>query len=99
MAANFMYPVSPQKFPFLAPLMSYIIILRTATLHSKLIQSCKYYYAKNPVIVVRYIYFRNKEIFLKGEEWANNKTLYVDVNKIFCKFWIVSSIYFKYANL
>ena len=61
MASRSIYPVSPQNFPFHAPMMSHIYANRSHILHTKLNESCKYSFVKNHIIVVDEVYFSGRE--------------------------------------
>ena len=85
------FPVLPQKFSFLAPLMSYIYTQRTSTLHSKLIQSCKYFFAKDPIVVVKNLEVDLGWICIYDNSYETKK--YFDLEKMKCKLWINSTIF------
>ena len=70
MVSRSIYPVKSQQFSFPSPLMSHIYINRTAILHSKLIKSCKYFFAKEPIIVVKSARIGNEN--LNFEEESNS---------------------------
>ena len=52
----------PQNFPFCYSLMSHINAGRTATIQAKLIQTCKYCFVKNPIVVVDDASFFNENV-------------------------------------
>uniref|UniRef100_A0A914Q4I5 Uncharacterized protein n=1 Tax=Panagrolaimus davidi TaxID=227884 RepID=A0A914Q4I5_9BILA len=54
-------------------------------LYQKMIWTCKYFFVKNPVLVVRRLSHN------KGDGWFADQLL-IDLNKIKCKFWITEEI-------
>ena len=87
MAFSTFYPITRQKFPFLAPMMSHIYAQRSATLHSQLIQTCKYFYVKDPIVVIKKFSYNNGTLLLID---ATHKGVYLDADKLSCKLWSVS---------
>ena len=94
MSLHSIYPVLPQRFPFLAPLMSFIYAQRTATLHSKLIQSCKYFFVKDPIMVINCVIFQAKKVGLDEVECNRpKKSINLAPNKLPCKLWVCKKLY------
>ena len=88
MVSRSIYPVTHQSFSLPFPMMSQIYYHRSVILHTKLIQTCKYFYAKNPVVVVKYVDIVNKKYVLnQREEYVS-----VDYEKLPCKLWITEQV-------
>ena len=87
MASHSINPVLTQKFPFYDSMMSYINSYSTPGAHSKLIETCKEFFAKKPVVVVETIDFRNDEITISNDR----KYAKIEVVKLSCKLWIKNS--------
>ena len=97
MTSRSIHPVTPQRFLFLYPLMSYIQVNSTPLLHSKkLIRTCKYFFVKKPVIVVKEAFVEDNGTKLHGgiytSKGKNEKV--VQIEKMNCQLWIVESLYF-----
>ena len=57
MAGYSLYPIKNQLFPFSYLMMSHIRLQCPAGTHSKLMETCKFFFTKNPVIVVKEVNF------------------------------------------
>uniref|UniRef100_A0A914Q204 Uncharacterized protein n=1 Tax=Panagrolaimus davidi TaxID=227884 RepID=A0A914Q204_9BILA len=55
---------------------------KTWKLYQKMIRTCKYFFVKNPILVVRCLSHN------KDDLWFADQIL-IDLNKIKCKFWVV----------
>lgn len=63
----------------------------TPSLHQNLAQSCKYFYAKNPIIFLDYILVFSNEVTLRYKrEYKPYPAL--NVNQVFCKFWVTQNV-------
>uniref|UniRef100_A0A914QZ23 DUF38 domain-containing protein n=1 Tax=Panagrolaimus davidi TaxID=227884 RepID=A0A914QZ23_9BILA len=60
---------------------------KTWKLYQKMIQACKYFFVKNPILVVRYLYHN------KDDLWCVDNRLLIDLKKIKCKFWVTKEFY------
>ena len=90
MASRSIYPVSSQTFPFHAPLMSQIYVNRSSTLHMKLIQSCKYFFVKNPIVAVHQVNFYQN--FCSLSNYQENINTNFTKNNV--KVWITCNLFF-----
>ena len=85
MASRFIGSVYPQNFSLTYTMMEYIRRHFSPPVHSKMIQTCKYFFIKNPAIVVKKITFNTNETILSnGNDMVNvdlTKKLFV---KIYC---------------
>ena len=82
----------PQKFSLPSTIVYYIFKNPASpSVYQKLIKTCKYFYPKNPIIVVDYFGFSydgfsfHTTPFAKREE---KEYFQKDIRKISCKFWI-----------
>uniref|UniRef100_A0A914PIW9 Uncharacterized protein n=1 Tax=Panagrolaimus davidi TaxID=227884 RepID=A0A914PIW9_9BILA len=84
---NFGGPFRRQSWPFRDTLINYITKTPSnSKAWQKLIQSCKYFFAKNPVLVI-------ENLWWDEEDWCaslNNDAGPVDFTKISLKFWITN---------
>uniref|UniRef100_A0AC34FEE6 DUF38 domain-containing protein n=1 Tax=Panagrolaimus sp. ES5 TaxID=591445 RepID=A0AC34FEE6_9BILA len=76
----------PQYFPFLSPLMKYIVENPTGKAWKKLIMTCKYFYPKNPVYPVQ------KMLAGRYLEWEIDNENF-DAEKVSAKLWLYDSVY------
>uniref|UniRef100_A0AC34FB55 Uncharacterized protein n=1 Tax=Panagrolaimus sp. ES5 TaxID=591445 RepID=A0AC34FB55_9BILA len=63
---------------------------KTKELYQKLIQSCKYFFVKNPILILESLFFNHK-----NNKWTVNvKQLQkqFDLNNVLCKFWITEEL-------
>uniref|UniRef100_A0A914P5H1 Uncharacterized protein n=1 Tax=Panagrolaimus davidi TaxID=227884 RepID=A0A914P5H1_9BILA len=61
--------------------------LKSAKLHQKMIRSCKYFFIKNPIIVI------NSKLYFHDEnQWEVELKLY-DISKVTYKFWITDYLF------
>uniref|UniRef100_A0A914QT93 Uncharacterized protein n=1 Tax=Panagrolaimus davidi TaxID=227884 RepID=A0A914QT93_9BILA len=58
---------------------------KTWKLYQKMIRTCKYFFVKNPILVIRCLSHN------KGDEWSADQLL-IDLNKLKCKFWVTEEI-------
>uniref|UniRef100_A0A914QCW1 Uncharacterized protein n=1 Tax=Panagrolaimus davidi TaxID=227884 RepID=A0A914QCW1_9BILA len=68
---------------------------KSAKLYQKMIQTCKYFFIKNPIIVI------DSRLYFYGEnQWKVERKLY-DITKVTCKFWITGDLCIapKYLNI
>ena len=61
--------------------------------YQKLTQTCKYFYAKNPIIVVYDIRFLGSDDFNLGHRRYRSS-----IAKIACKFWVTHTVAYHYVN-
>ena len=88
-------PVIPQRFPFPYSMMLLIHAGKTATCQSKLIKTCKYFFIKDPIIVVNEAYIRKHTVHIfGGVNVDNDMERYVQPDNMNCKLWITSEIIF-----
>ena len=88
MAERFIYPFKNQLFPFPTFIISYIPFQCSVLAQSKLILTCKYFFAKNPVVVVNNAEFIKRTIKFHDE----NAQLQINPEKLKCKIWIIRSL-------
>ena len=82
------FQFTSQTLPFCYSMKSYIDVHRTAALHAKLIQTCKYFYAKNPIVVVDKVTYN--EVFSKLE--YKTEKVYIIPKKFPYKLWITEKL-------
>ena len=69
----------------------------SSSAYQKLVQACKYFYSKNPIIVVEKIDNENKEILRLNKGWESKSLRISDLNQISCKFWVSGYAYTVYS--
>uniref|UniRef100_A0A914PWR4 Uncharacterized protein n=1 Tax=Panagrolaimus davidi TaxID=227884 RepID=A0A914PWR4_9BILA len=93
----FQGPYRPQKWPFKYSLINYITMNPSnSKAWQKLIQTCKFFFAKNPVLVIEKL----SSIF--GREWrASLNGFEKDVNfaSIHSKFWVTDQFFSFYFSV
>uniref|UniRef100_A0A914Q5P4 Uncharacterized protein n=1 Tax=Panagrolaimus davidi TaxID=227884 RepID=A0A914Q5P4_9BILA len=60
---------------------------KTWELYQKLIKSCKYFFVKNTILVVRRLSYNKNDLWFAKADGDVDKVL-IDLNKIKCKFWV-----------
>ena len=82
----------PQRFTIPSSIVYYMAQNpASAVVYQKLIQSCKYFYPKNPIIVADEIIFHeNKVVIRTRKEFKFFETF--DTKQFFCKFWFVIEV-------
>ena len=93
MAPHFIGDVITQHYPFRGPMMSYIKADRTAIAPSKLIQTCKEFFVKNPIFVIDYMICYKTKLDLH----LNKESLLIDFKKL-CIFVELVTFLFSTPN-
>ena len=94
MASHSVIPFTQQLFPFQGPMMSHIRDQCPSSLHAKLIQTCKLFFAKNPIVVVEKLEIEGEKYTLLNEGVVPER-LQGDARKLECKIWVQSKLHFK----
>uniref|UniRef100_A0A914PTR1 DUF38 domain-containing protein n=1 Tax=Panagrolaimus davidi TaxID=227884 RepID=A0A914PTR1_9BILA len=84
-----------QTFPFRDTIIRYITQNpSSAKVYQKMIQSCKHFFIKNPIIIVQELYSGTKGWYTqKSRSWKNHPNdRYVDLNELTSKIWITDSL-------
>uniref|UniRef100_A0A914PH47 Uncharacterized protein n=1 Tax=Panagrolaimus davidi TaxID=227884 RepID=A0A914PH47_9BILA len=77
--------ISRQNFALPDTIMFYILMNpKTAKLYQKLIKSCKYFFVKNPVLVISYLFYNCDKWFVDQKPF--------DLSKLTCKVWITDKL-------
>uniref|UniRef100_A0A914Q042 Uncharacterized protein n=1 Tax=Panagrolaimus davidi TaxID=227884 RepID=A0A914Q042_9BILA len=83
-----------QAFPFRDTLIRYITNNPASSkLYQKIIQSCKHFFIKNPIIIVRELRFEEENCYIRGSRPSKDRPNYrsVDLNELTSKIWITDS--------
>ena len=91
MVVRSIYPVSSQQFSFSCPIFSYILANQTAIVQSKLIQTCKYFFIKNSILVVDECGCNETNVWLTIKQ--NGKKCSLNLQELSYKIWITSSFF------
>uniref|UniRef100_A0A914PL00 Uncharacterized protein n=1 Tax=Panagrolaimus davidi TaxID=227884 RepID=A0A914PL00_9BILA len=66
---------------------------KSAKFYQKMVQSCKYFFIKNPIIVID-----TKLWFCDENRWETESKQY-DITKVTCKFWITGDLFIESNSL
>ena len=91
MARRFIYPVVNQNFSLSYSMMSHIRTYITPNIHSKLIQTCKLFFVKKPVVLVDGMHHWNNEIQVEYKK----ESKFTRTGEVTSKFWITESLGFS----
>uniref|UniRef100_A0AC34GVV4 Uncharacterized protein n=1 Tax=Panagrolaimus sp. ES5 TaxID=591445 RepID=A0AC34GVV4_9BILA len=84
----------PQEFSLPYPLVKYITMKATSfKAWRKLISTCKYFYARNPVIPIRDCQKSKYNDYEWSLSWTFGKYKLIDLRNISCKFWLHGHLY------
>ena len=102
MAQYSVFPVKPQLFPLTYSMISHIRFRCSAKIHSKLIQTCKFFFAKNPVVPVYEARFYEEDYIQLYVEpcWINkNPLVEIDLKNKPYKLWVTTALNFTYTYI
>uniref|UniRef100_A0A914PMA5 Uncharacterized protein n=1 Tax=Panagrolaimus davidi TaxID=227884 RepID=A0A914PMA5_9BILA len=82
--------ISRQSFDLPGTIMFYILMNpKTAAFYQKLIKSCKYFFIKNPILIVNHLF--HNDIYSVHVRWIVNRKPF-DLSKLTCKVWITDKL-------
>ena len=83
-----------QQFSFSGPMFSYIRTECSSSVYSKLIQTCKYFFSKYSMILVKYVTFNSDSIEMTDMKGSKNNKITIPLNKLFFKLGITCGFNF-----